>query len=257
MGKKWTVVVTTAPRKVCTCVATLESLEDCGWNPVVFAEPGSSPTGDRMRFDNPERLGIWHNWLKAARWALEQPSDYIMTVQDDTDFHPESRMLVEETPWPEDAGYISLYTPKHYQQWKDGRPRDKGFYAVKTQSMWGAMALVFNPYVLERIVTHPRAINWCGIGPKNRAVQAKVMESRKLEPWRIQNSDFIIARIIQRHLGLKLYYYNPSPCTHTSMYSSVNHGSNSDKRNAFYVADHSIPIAAQMFVGTNEIHNIN
>lgn len=216
----------------------------------MFAEPGSSPTGDRVRFDNPERLGIWHNWLRAARWALDQTSDYIMTVQDDTDFHPESRLLIESTQWPEDAGYISLYTPKHYQQWKNGTPRQTGFYSVKTQSMWGAMALVFTPSVLERIVTHPRAINWNGIKPKNRAFQAKVMENRKREPWRIQNSDFIIARIIQKHLGLKLYYYNPSPCTHTSMYSTVKHGSNDGKRNAFYVADPSIPLTLQVFNGT-------
>jgi hypothetical protein len=247
MSKTWTVVVNTAPRKECTCVATLESLEDCGWDPVVFAEPGSSDTGSRMRFDNLARLGIWHNWLKAARWALEQPeSDYIMTVQDDTSFHPESKLLVENIDWPADAGYVSLYTPKHYQQWKDGRMRSKGFYPVETKSMWGAMALVFRPSVLREVVNHPRAQSWLGVKPKTKSIVNSVMEARKREPWRIQNSDFIIARIIQ-HLGRKLYYFNPSPCSHTSKYSSVEHGSNDGKRNAFYVADHSMSLASQIF----------
>lgn len=247
MDKTWIVVVNTAPRVECTCNATLESLEDCGWDPVVFAEPGSTCTGNRARFDNSERLGIWRNWLKATRWALEQPeTDFIMTVQDDTDFHPESKLLVESIEWPSDAGYISLYTPKHYQTWKDGRLRANGLYPVETKSMWGAMALVFKPSVLREIVNHPRADSWLGVKPKTLAIREEMMELRRKEPWRIQNSDFIIARIIQA-LGRKLYYFNPSPCTHTSKYSSVNHGSNDGKRNSLLVADAAMSLNDQIF----------
>lgn len=244
--KKWTVCVTTAPRRECTCVATLESLEDCGWNPVVFAEPGSSPTGDRVRFDNPERLGVWHNWLRAARWALDQASDYIMTVQDDTDFHPESRLLIESTQWPEDAGYISLYTPKHYQQWKNGTPRQTGLYSVKTQSMWGAVALVFKPKILRALIDHPRAISWVGSRCKKKSNWPALREKRLANPHMIQNSDTIIGSILTKTFGLKLYYFNPSPCAHIATHSTCGHGGNRGRRNAWFIADSSIPIMEQI-----------
>jgi hypothetical protein len=243
---KWCVVVATAPRKVPTVIETLESLEDCGWSPTVFAEPGSIDTG-RATIWNEERLGVWRNWVKSCIWALDQEADLIMTVQDDTEFHPESRALVESIEWPEDAGYISLYTPKHYQQWKDGRPRPVGFYPVKTNSMWGAMALVFKPDVLARVISHPRALDWCGVAPKNKESRAGYKERRKAEPWKIQNSDFIIASILLRNLKRKLYYFNPSPCTHISKFSSIGHGDNSGRRNAYYVAARDLPLTYQIF----------
>lgn len=90
-NKAITVAVTTAPRKDCTLAYCLASIEACGWTPIVFAEPGSTET-DYQTITNPVKLGIWHNWLNACRWCLENSSSqYIMTVQDDSLFHPDCK----------------------------------------------------------------------------------------------------------------------------------------------------------------------
>jgi hypothetical protein len=245
MLKDWTVVVTTAPRQECTLIETLESLEDCGWIPTIFAEPQSSLSGIRARFDNETRLGVWHNWLKAVRWAIEQSNEYILTVQDDIDFHPESKLLLDELDWPEDAGYISLYTPSHYQN--DDR---LGFYPVPTKCMWGACALVFKKQILIDFLKDPRVQSWRGISPKTKSIAAEVMALREKEPWRVQNSDYIIGKIV-RTLNKQLYYFNPSLCSHIARYSSIGHGGNSGKRNARLIADHSKSLKEQIYVSSN------
>lgn len=244
---KSTVIVTTAPRKECTLLKTVESLRDCGWEPTVFAEPDSTKV-ECKTFTNSSRKGIWHNWLSAARWSLEQGSDYIMTVQDDVNFHMDSKDFIEnDISFPEDMGYISLYTPKHYQTFKNGSPKPHGFYPIKTRSMWGAMALVFKPNILQQIVDHYRAQSWLGVPPRNKSARIGWRERKISHPWTIQNSDFIIAKIIQDYLWLKLYYFNPSPCTHSSRFSAVNHGSNTGKRNAYIIANHDLPLKEQIF----------
>lgn len=242
---EWSVVVTTAPRKSPTIIQTLESLEDCGWSPTVFAEPDSLDTS-WPTFQNEQRLGVWFNWLKSCRWAIEQHPEFVLTVQDDAEFHPECKQLIESVEWPGDAGYISLYTPKHYQFWKDGSARPNGLYSVKTQSMWGAVALVFKPSVLRDLIEHPRAKHWAGVRCKNRSNWPALKEKRLANPHMIQNSDTIIGSILTKTLGRKLYYFNPSPCAHISKYSACGHGDNHGRRNAFFIADQSIPILEQL-----------
>jgi hypothetical protein len=249
-NKTWTCVVTTAPRSICTLELTCESLEDCGWTPVIFAEPGSTDLSDRYQtFKNEYRFGIWRNWRQVARWALDQNTSHIMTVQDDVDFHPETKQWIDELDWPEDTGFISPYTARPYQLWKDGTDRPKGLNQVKTNSCWTGQSLCFSRHVLSQIVDHPRALSWIGLPPlamrtpENRIIHR---ERQLSNPWNIQNSDYIIGSIIQRDLGLKLYYPNPSLATHCNPTSSVNHGPNIGRRNALYVADFTIPINAQL-----------
>ncbi len=240
----WSVVVTTAPRRECTLIETLDSLADCGWSPTVFAEPSSTPSEWPTHW-NETRLGVWHNWLKAARFALDQPSDFVLTVQDDCSFHPESRELIESIEWPADAGYVSLYTPKHYQRWKNGTPRKHGLYPVNTQSMWGACALVFRPEILANLVNHPRAKSWLGVRGKKKSGWKSLKEKRRQNPSMVQNSDTIIGSILTKSLKRKLYYFNPSPVSHVARYSAIGHGDNSGRRNAWQIADPSIPLLFQ------------
>ncbi len=242
---KWSVVVTTAPRRECTLIQTLESLTDCGWDPTVFAEPGSTSTSYPTHH-NETRLGVWHNWLKSCSWALAQQPDFVMTVQDDCEFHPESKDLIESINWPLDAGYVSLYTPKHYQIWRNGRPRQLGMYHVNTSSMWGACALVFRPNILQSLINHPCAKHWLGVRGKNRKQWPALKLKRQQNPWMIQNSDTVIGSVLTRNFGLKLYYFNPSPASHISKFSAIGHGDNRGRRNAWKIADPSIPLADQL-----------
>lgn len=256
LNKTWTCIVTTAPRSICTLQLTCESAEDCGWTPVVFAEPKSTDLSSRYQtFWNKERLGIWRNWRQAAQWALDQGTSHIITLQDDVDMHPETKVWLDELEWPEDAGFISPYTPRPYQTWKKGNPRPIGLNAVKTNSCWTAQSLCFTRDVLKEVVEHHRGIKWVGLPPiKMRTTEGrrKHREYKMQNPQLIQNSDYIIGRILQRDLKLKLYYPNPSLATHCNPVSSVDHGSNTGRRNALVVADFSLPIKPQLLEMENK-----
>ena len=89
----WSVVVTTAPRKKPKLKTTVQSLKAAGWNnPIVFAEP-ESPTCDAKTYTSENKLGVFHNWMRAARHALDSNADVIMMVQDDVWFSPDSKCL--------------------------------------------------------------------------------------------------------------------------------------------------------------------
>lgn len=252
---KWAVAINTAPRKDCTLQRCLDSVRACGWEPIIFAEPGSTIV-DAETVQNTERMGVWHNWRQASSWALLQNADAILTIQDDAVFHPDAKTFTESILWPSpNTGYISLYTPKHYQHWKDGRKRAFGVYEVKTNSVWGAMSLVFPPDSLRKLLEHPRALSWTGAKISRKSGEKiedfkkrweQTKQKRSLSPHLIQNSDTAIGIILRKHQKKKLMYVSPSPVDHISRYSSIGHGGNEGRRNAYYIADHSIPLADQV-----------
>jgi hypothetical protein len=237
----WTVAVTTAPRKDSTVHRCLGSICENGWIPTIFAEPGFGLKTYFQLFQHRHRLGVWHNWLASARWAIEQGSDFILTAQDDSLFHPESRLLIESIQWPADAAFVSLYTPKHYTVGKGGEYRPVGVRRVNTSSLWGACALVWRPGVLARFVDHPIAKTWLGVRGSTRAV----MDKRKADPALIANSDTAIGNIANA-LGLTMYFVDPSPVEHVAKYSTIGHGGNSGRRNAYRIADRSEPLVKQV-----------
>lgn len=239
----WFVAVTTAPRQNCTLAKCIRSLRRAGWEPTVFAEPGATKT-DCQTIDNESRLGCWHNWLSSARWALANTdANLIMTVQDDSLFHPDSKTFAESILWPDkNVGYLSLYTPKHYSA-EVGHAA--GVFQIRTGSMWGACALIFPREVLAKLVAHPLAQSWLGVGPRKKAHTASVMKARRDNPHLIANSDTAIGGIINR-IGLSMYYVSPSPVSHIATHSTLNHGGNAEKRNCFTCADHHKPLAEQV-----------
>jgi hypothetical protein len=255
--KTWTCIVTTAPRSICTLKLTCESLVDCGWTPIIFAEPGSTDLSSTYETHwNTQRLGIWRNWLQASAWALAQNTSHVITVQDDVDFHPETKDWLDILDWPSNTGFISPYTPRPYQTWKNGSPRPVGLNPVKMRSCWTGQSLCFTHDVLTKLVNHPRAPLWCGLPPRHqRNPQGRIAhrEFKQANPHLIQNSDYIIGSILQVDLGLTLYYPNPSLATHCNPVSSVNHGSNTGRRNSKYIAHFDRPIEQQLDPNRNSL----
>lgn len=239
----WLVAVTTAPRECCTLNECVESLRVCGWEPVVFAEPGSTET-DAETFENPSRLGVWHNWLHSAKWAIENTkASLIMTVQDDSLFHPDSKAFVESVLWPcKQTGFVSLYTPKHYSINKNVL-RNAGVNRIRTRSLWGACALVWPREVLERVIEHPTAKKWSGARP--RSGNKAVIQRRLDNPHTIANSDTAIGKILNA-MRRTMWFVDPSPVQHIARYSSISHGDNSGRRNAWRIADHKKSLVDQV-----------
>ena len=232
---KWAAVVTTAPRRDCTLRQCIDSMAACGWTPTIFAEPKSTTVRSYETFTNKSRLGVWHNWLQASRWAIEQRAEYIITVQDDSLFHPQSREFIESIQWPADAGFVSLYTPKHYSLDNRKQLRPPGVRRVYTSSLWGACALVWRPETLAAVINHPIAKAWC---------------RRRPDPATVANSDTAIGRICNA-IGLGMWFCDPSPVSHIARFSTIGHGGNSGRRNAYRIADHSLPLSYQV-LGTDK-----
>lgn len=242
--KELTVAVTTAPRQDCTLAYCLASIEACGWNPIAFAEPGATET-DYQTVWNESKKGIWHNWLNSCRWCLENTStEFIMTVQDDSLFHPDSKIFVDSIAWPENCGFVSLYTPRHYSVLKTGGIRGCGVNRIGTKSLWGSLALIFERKVLERVVASPRVPAWFGY--RTRTNNEEIMERRRKDTSLVANSDTVIGKIIN-DLKLWMYFVEPSPVHHIADYSTIAHGGRTGNRNCFPCSDFDKPLMEQVF----------
>lgn len=254
---RWYVAVTTAPRKEPTLDNCIISLRDCGWeHPIVFAEP-DSPQTDALTIHHPTRLGVWRNWVYSVREALRSDAEVIMTVQDDSEFHPDSKDFVESIMWPaKDTGFVSLYTPKHYtvhdlsslrklRRINRNTPeiRNPGVNRIYTRSLWGACALVWPRKVLEHIITCPTIDNWLGAIPRSR--DPKVYQMRRENPHIIANSDTAIGKIMNQY-NYSMWFVDPSPVSHIARYSAIGHGGNDGRRNAYRIADRTIPLTTQV-----------
>lgn len=256
---RWAVAVTTAPRTEPTLEACIDSLRICGWEPIVFAEPESISMVDVHTVWNEQKKGTWHNWLQSSRWCLENtPADWIMTVQDDSLFHPECKKFAESVMWPsEDAGFVSLYTPKHYTIRKDNTVRPVGVNRIVTRSLWGACALIWPREVLQAVINHPVAIGWLGAAPKKvvsvngvkhkrlRCEIQAIYNKRREDPSMVVNSDTAIGKILNA-MHRTMWFVDPSPVQHIARYSSIGHGGNDGRRNAWRIADHDKSLFEQI-----------
>jgi len=241
----WVVAVTTAPRQDCTLSQCCQSLVDCGWSPTVFAEPDSTITS-YLTIHNEKKLGVWHNWLSASKWCIENTdAEVIMTVQDDCLFHPDSKQFTESILWPtKDTGFISLYTSRKYSFDRHRKLRPPGLYRVHTNSLWGACALVFPRKVLAEVINSSIAKVWLG-APAKTANRRELYEKRKENPHTIANSDTAIGLIIN-HMLKSMWFVDPSPVTHIARYSTCGHGGNDGNRNCLRPADHNTSLFDQV-----------
>lgn len=241
---QWFVLITSAPRKEPTLAECIASVRAAGWEPRIFAEPGTEAK-DVYVHQNINQLGVWHNWLNSCRVALQSNAQYIVTLQDDITLHPETREYVEKALWPDPkCGFLSLYTPKHYSLKR--KPKNKykppGINKIVTNSLWGACALVFDRRVLAQVVYSQRAKTWLGAAP--RSGNRGVYQSRRSNPHTIANSDTAIGRIIN-DLKRTMWFIDPSPAEHIARYSSISHGDNTGRRNCIRCANHEMPLEEQ------------
>jgi hypothetical protein len=176
-----------------------------------------------------KRKGAFHNWLSMSNWLLEQDSDVIMTVQDDSEFHPDSREFLNNILFPKNAGFVNMYTAKHYSE-----TNQIGVVSVKTSSLWGTLAVVWPRDVLQQVVSHPIAKTWQGVSKKQK------------EPHEIKNVDTLIGKVLNK-LKKDMYFINPSPVTHIAERSTIGHGGNKGRRNAHKPARHDVSLNQQVF----------
>jgi hypothetical protein len=251
---RWAVAVTTAPRKQPTLETCLDSLQIAGFNPYIFAEPGNYPAlngiwHDRTIFHE-EKKGVWWNWIESCRWTLENTdANVIMTVQDDSLFHPDCMEVAEKFLWPaEDTGFVSLYTPKHYSirnHLKSKPERPIGLNRIATKALWGACAMIWPRKVLEMVMEHELIEGWLGAPLKTKSAWAERQQKRKEEPWTIQNSDTAIGKIMN-WTGRSMWFMDPSPVQHIAKYSAIKHGGNEGRRNCGRCAKYSEPLDQQV-----------
>ena len=241
---KWFTAITTAPRPNPTIEQCVNSLIVAGFDPVVFAEPDSHEVSNALTIRNETKRGVWHNWLYSCRYALaNSDADIIMTVQDDALFHPDSFAYAEKVLWPsEDAGFVSLYTPKHYTIKKNKELRPVGVNRIFTRSLWGSCAVIWDRRVLEAVINTDRAKNWIGVHPKSN--KAEILQRRRDNPHLINNSDYAIGDIVRR-LKRSMWYVDPSPVSHISKHSTINHGGNKGRRNCWRCSDWSKSLEEQ------------
>lgn len=259
---KWAVGITAAPREPSTLAECVTSVRANGWEPVVYAEPGTDVSGlpsGVLVVDRCERLGAWHNWTNMCQslLAMVPDADVILTIQDDTRIVEKAREFFDQQGWPdapEKVGFVSLYTPSHYQQRfhviaADGKlvsdmpseqraklkqlrykgskvvpsPKPPGCITIATDSLWGACALAFPRKSLERILDHRIAKMWRGHNGRQSGAD-------------IKNVDTAIGKVCNA-LKLKMWFWNPSLAQHFAEKSTLpGHGGCSGKRAAAYVA---------------------
>jgi hypothetical protein len=253
--ENWAVVVTTAPRKEPTLSVCLDSLLIAGWNPKIFAEPSgdygflNSAYKDNMIMHK-NKKGVWWNWVESCRWALENTTaENIMTVQDDSLFHPESKQWVEKFLWPaENTGFVSLYTPKHYSvrsHLKNKPERPLGLNRITTKSLWGACALIFPRSVLEEMMSSPFIDNWRGARLRTKSAWKNKQKERGENPHTIANSDTAIGKMMNS-MGKSMWFMDPSPVRHIAEHSAMGHGGNKGRRNCGRCAKYSVSLDDQI-----------
>jgi len=169
----------------------------------------------------------------------------IMTVQDDSEFHPDSREIAESTPWPSArAAFLSLYTPTNYSHNIDGTLKPAGVIRVRAKSLWGAVAMIWKRETLKAVINHPVAKHWNGA--RTRHVSSSLAAKREANPSIVANSDTAIGQIL-RATKMESWYVNPSPVRHIAVHSTIaGHGDNKGRRNCGPCAEHGRPLAEQI-----------
>lgn len=260
--------ITTAPRPRETSYLgrCVDSLLTAGATDVrIFAEPNSDLSNVANHpspltiVQRAERFGAWRNWRAMCRQLLaESAAPLVMTIQDDTVFAPDALQYLAEH-WCElrDVGFVSLYTPAHYQRkWlvkrrgrtlrhvtSEAEARNRaeklkggtwekyeyplGINRIRTRSLWGACALIFPREVLAEAIDLRVSEQWKGVTSTHR---------REREPWEVANVDTVIGHAMNA-MKRCMYFINPALAQHIAHVSSIGHGGLGGRRQALKVCD--------------------
>ena len=214
--------MTSAPRVNPTLLDSVESLAAAGFTPTVFAEPHTNLDGLPHWcgvVQRPKRLGAWRNWVDMCRQLLEQGTEYVVTFQDDIFLSPIALEMLDRFPWPANCGALSFYAPAHYYPWEEDEPK---WRKVISNSLWGALGLVFKSDDLREMLDLPMAQKWRGAGAR----------AKRLGGEHIGNVDTIIGKMINDQKGRRLYTHIPSLGQHIATHSAMEHGGNDGNRRA-------------------------
>ncbi len=190
--------VITAPRPVATLPQTLAELRRGGFpQPVhVFAEPTAPvPDASGVVFHrNAVQLGLWGNWVSAARWMLaETDTPFVLLCEDDVRFCPCAALALQHAidvlprgRW----GYVSLYTP--YHNLPDASGPVGWRHLPVGAGTWGALT-------------------WCF----TRAGLRAILNSRTVRTHRDTIGTDEVISLAVSEVGRKSYFHVPSLGDHT------------------------------------------
>lgn len=154
----WSVGVITAPRRVATLGACLDSLIRSGWQrPRVFVDSATTIATRHEELPltlREPRIGAFPNYyLALAELVMRDPeADAYMLAEDDVIFASQEnlRAYLEDVLWPSDPiGVVSLYCSSEYT-----RP-DPGWHRFEGTWVWGALAFVFSPESARQFLSDP------------------------------------------------------------------------------------------------------
>lgn len=169
---RWIVGTIAAPRPVGGSLAvTVKSLRANGWDPIVFAEPGTEDPEDIVttRIERPATMaplveslkpspsgvfGNFQNYIQAAADLLHcrPTAEAVLITEDDAQVCRGAREWIEGQLWSHPlCGCVSLYTaniPAH----RSFHPRE--IVSPKTPIM-GSLSLIWRPDVLRMILESP------------------------------------------------------------------------------------------------------
>ena len=187
------VAVITAPRPISTLPQTISELRRAGFTQPthVFAEPTAPVSNDSgLRVHrNSTRLGLWRNWLGAARAMLAgTDSPFLLICEDDVRFAPCAALALQHAinTIPHNTwGYASLYTPRHNYSRRVG---SSGWQQLRVgPGTWGALAWCFTRESLGEILA-------------SRTVRSHTWTS---------GTDMVVSQAVNE-IGRKCYFHVPS-----------------------------------------------
>jgi hypothetical protein len=197
----------TAPRPARTVDRSLSELRRAGFPQTinVFEEPQTDvePLDGIVVETNPERRGLWGNWLHAARsMALRTDTPFVLICEDDIQLSACAALALQHaiaTCPADDWGYASLYTPffnvRNRTLSLGWQPLDLG------EQSWGALAYCFSRDSLRRLLDSEVVRGHAG--PRD--------------------TDAVVS-LAMRQLGRTCRFHVPSLCAHTGTgISSMGH----------------------------------
>lgn len=182
----------------------------------VFHEPGRYecwPEAAVEFYGSQQRLGEWHNFIRAVRTMLSKfpQADRLMTMQDDVAWCRHSAEVIESMPWPADrCGVVHAYTSRRYASYPLScicRLSD-----VHARCMAGACGLVFSREAAETLIAIADSVGW-------RGHTRHVIDA----PEAKEGVDTFIGETLHG-AGYEIWIHNPSMGQHIAKDSTLGHG---------------------------------